>query len=574
MAFNSLKLLLSAVLSLVLITPVYGDGSDEPLRIVAARSVYPLVIDKLIERFNKLYPDTNIEVVTHGSLQAINELREGNADVLMTYYPPEERRLLEEGLVKNRFEFMFGSYAIFGPPGDEFGLLQEVSIKNVLKKLANKEAAFIAPSPNGGTYQKMSDLWANAGINPDWSWFEVTDTTPLGAMRIAAEQQAYTFADLGTYMMNRKELSTWLVPLYQGGYELYKPFSIMQVNNARVARPEHPHAAAFIDFITSDGGQQIIRQANKDRFNAPVFFPAAHFDPNVIEKRENEELERTTRNLNIVSGLLVIMGVMFFVVLFMIFRARYFHKEKLNAEISRGIAEQASRAKSEFLSKMSHELRTPLNAILGFSQVLEMNEKDKEKKANLNEVVKAGNHLHNLIDDVLELSNIENNRVEISISEVDIAEIIKDSLVLCQESINRHKVVVNVVGHKKCKVNVDPTRLKEILVNLITNAAKYNSENGTITIKTHKMFKEGRVRLSVIDTGRGISIKQQRHLFEPFERLGLESTGIEGTGIGLVICKNLVELMSGSIGFESKQGHGSEFWVEFALMENSIVSDM
>ena len=566
MVYDALRTFLVVLLIYTIPAPAFSADSAPSLRIVASRSVYPLVVDRLIEGFLKSYPDTKIEVDFFGSFEAINMARTGKTDVLISYYPPEEIRLLKEGVVVNRIEFMFGSYAIFGPPTDELGLLQESTIQSVLKKIADNNVPFITPSKNGGTYHKLFDLWTSVGINPDWPWYEITNTTPLGAMRLAAEQEAYTFADIATYVQNRKELSTELVPLYQGGYDLHKPFSIMQINYEKVKRLEHPLSSKFVEYITSDIGQQIISIANRDKFNAPIFFPAAHFDPTIIAKRMQNDIERTNRNFYIVSGMLVIVGLMFLTMLYMFFRARNFSKARMNADIARGIAEQANNAKSEFLSKMSHELRTPMNAILGFSQILEMKEQDEEKKRNLHEIVSAGQHLHLLIDDVLELSYIENNRTKILIEEVDVDDIIGDCITLCQDVVNKSQLNLSVKGPMEYKVRADVTRLKEVLINLITNAAKYNNPNGTIIIEK-KVVKGDWLRLSVSDTGRGISKEKQKNLFEPFERLGLETTGIEGTGIGLVISKNLVELMSGNIGYESELDQGSTFWVEFILAE-------
>lgn len=561
------------LLFLLIITPLLNAAASEPLRVVAARTVYhTFVIDWLIDGFQELHPDAKFDVATMGSLQALDEARQGNADIVITYYPPEELRLLKDGVVTNRIEFMFGAYAIFGPPGDKLGLLQEPTIQDVLRKLAVNKVAFITSSPRGGTYQKIADLWASAGIEPDWPWYEIADTSPLGSMRLAAEQGAYTLADLGTYLLNQQELSESLVPLYQGGYALRKPFSIMQINYDRIPRVKNPLAAAFVEFVASDAGQQIISHANQEIFNAPVLFPLAHLDPGVMAQRASEKLERTTRNLYIVTGLLIVTGGLLLIVFYMTLRVRHFRKKQMNAEIAREVAEQASKEKSKFISRMSHELRTPMNAILGFSQLLSLDEEDPEKRENLQYVLMAGEHLQHLIDDVLALNNIERDRVSISLREVVIDDLIKECLLYSDEMINKNKLKVVVTGDLQYKVHADPVRLKEVLLNLISNAAKYNVVEGTITIEVKKIADLDRLCISVTDTGHGLSQEQQRHLFEPFERLGAEATEIEGTGIGLVISKNLIELMHGKFGFESTHGRGSRFWVELDLADNGLAS--
>lgn len=560
-----LKVLLVILLITVMPVCAVSADSEQPLRIVTGRSSFTLVIEKLVNGFLSQHPNAKVEVVTLGSLQAMEEARRGAADVFITYYRPGEGRLLKEGVVSSRIEFMFSSYVILGPPDDPLGLVKETSIRDVLRRFSENESAFIISSQRGGTYKKMVELWTSAGINPDWPWYEIIDTTSLGVMRIAADQSAYTMGDIGTYLLNKEELSSSLVPLYQGGYELHKPFSVMSLNYEKSKRKKNFNTEKFVDFIISVRGQQIISQINKDVFNGPVFFPAAHFDPGVIAKKESVRLQTVNRNLYIVTGLLTVTGSMLLVLFYMFFRTRYLRREKVKAEIDKGIAELANNTKSEFLSRMSHELRTPMNAILGFSQLLEMKEQDEEKRRNLHEIVSAGQHLHLLIDDVLELSNIENNHTKILIEEVDVDGVIGDCITLCQDAVNKNQLNLSVKGPVAYKVRADVTRLKEVLINLITNAAKYNKPNGTIILEK-KVIDENWLRLSVIDTGRGISKERQKKLFEPFERLGLELSGIEGTGIGLVISKNLVELMSGRIGFESKSDQGSTFWIEFMLV--------
>ena len=241
-------------------------------------------------------------------------------------------------------------------------------------------------------------------------------------------------------------------------------------------------------------------------------------------------------------------------------------------------SDKANLAKSEFLARMSHELRTPLNAILGFSQLLDLDQSlsATSKEFGL-EINKAGHHLLSLINDVLDLAKIEAGRINIELKSVSLKDTLNESvsliIPLAQQS--GHKLQYDADNIKDILIEVDPTRMTEVLLNLLSNAVKYNSENGTISLET-ELKDNNRVRISVTDTGAGLSKIQQQKLFQPFERLGAECTQIEGTGIGLVISKHIIEMMNGNIGVDSTAGKGSTFWIELdyldAIDENEILS--
>ncbi|WKJ92328.1 CHASE2 domain-containing protein [Methylomonas montana] len=232
--------------------------------------------------------------------------------------------------------------------------------------------------------------------------------------------------------------------------------------------------------------------------------------------------------------------------------------------------EQVSLAKSQFLSQMSHELRTPLNAIIGFSQLMQIDDPEhplaETHLDSVNEIHKAGLHLLGLIDELLDLARIESGKISLNIASIALTELISDCQTLVAPLAQNKglQLIVQNPLSPQFLLKVDPKRAKQILLNFLSNAVKYNRPNGSISLTTSQVGGN-RVRIAVTDTGQGLAEQEQQLLFRSFERLGADHTDIEGTGIGLAITKQLAELMHGNVGVSSTPGVGSTFWVELML---------
>ncbi len=253
-------------------------------------------------------------------------------------------------------------------------------------------------------------------------------------------------------------------------------------------------------------------------------------------------------------------------------------RKRVQAELTnaKAVAEKANLAKSSFLSSMSHELRTPLNAILGFAQLLEIGSPTPtpSQMARLKEILHGGWYLLDLINEILDLATIESGNIALNLESVSLAEVLSECEAMIALQAQQHGIqLIFPKFDSPLTVKADRTRLKQALINLLSNAIKYNREQGTVEVKCVKDTAEY-VRISVQDTGDGISPEKLTQLFQPFNRLGQENGTVEGTGIGLAVTKELIELMGGSIGVDSTVGVGTVFWFELiSVMEPQLALD-
>ena len=242
--------------------------------------------------------------------------------------------------------------------------------------------------------------------------------------------------------------------------------------------------------------------------------------------------------------------------------------KNIELERARFVADKANKAKSEFLSAMSHELRTPLGAILGFAQLMESGTPPPtaSQLRSISQILKAGWYLLELINEILDLALIESGRLSLTLEPVALADVIRECEAMVESQAQNHSVSLSFAPLKDAfMVSADRTRVKQVLINLLSNAIKYNQKDGAVYVDC---IQNGRdtIRISVRDTGAGLDAGQIAQLFQPFNRLGQEGGAEQGTGIGLVVCKRLVELMGGVIGVECLAGEGCTFWIDLKLV--------
>ncbi|NOR42278.1 MAG: response regulator [Gammaproteobacteria bacterium] len=324
-------------------------------------------------------------------------------------------------------------------------------------------------------------------------------------------------------------------------------------------------AQLFLDGKSSEATELLIKRAIPDQHAMRDLINETIEEFDKDSEQLIEDIRKNFQDNNSISLLLGALLVFASIAIIFIVMTRLSRQEEKIIKNALKQAKRANKAKSEFLSRMSHELRTPLHAIIAFSDLI-LYEKDLKPKLekHIQHINTAGSHLLTLIDEVLDLAKIESGKLTVLVEPVKLQAVLEECYSLIKPIALNAGIRLSFDTQVDYIVNADHTSLKQALLNLLSNAVKYNRQQGSVTV-SYEFKNDKRLRINVIDTGKGISAKQQKQLFMPFERMDAGFGDVKGTGIGLTIAQQLIEMMGGAVGVKSTKGEGSNFWIELVL---------
>jgi PAS domain S-box-containing protein len=683
------------VVALFAFLAVGMPAAAQTLRLMTANTTAETgIIRALADDFQQHHPEVEISVATAGALQVLDNGREGKADLIITHHPQAEVLFMTEGYGLRRASFMYNEFAIIGPRADPLRLSGERDLLAVLRRLAKNQVPFMAPGARSGTASRLNDLWTMAGIVPDWLGYETQNSSAAATIANAALFNAYTFADLGTYFVNRAKLGAGFVPLYRDHVLLRNTYSALVVNADKVPGVNRAAADAFLDYLVSDDGQTLIREFSESRFGTLVYTPSAHLDEGLHAERARQELAAQQRTVAMLSTLVAVLVLVCGVAVWLYWRvhrlerarrqsekrferavtgssdgiwdwdvqsnssyvsprlgeilgleageAQNVHYAKLRqhvqaddrAQLDQALAaylaaaptpdafesrfriarpdgssgwallrgkavrgddgralqlsgsltditahvqaenagrlalaeklsaQLASQAKSAFLANMSHEIRTPLTAIIGFAETLtDTSQTANDRLASVQSIVHNGRHLLQLINNILDVSKIESDKLEVErlpVSPLALVEEVR-ALVAPQAQAKGLELRIDCQFPLPASIDTDPMRIKQILLNLCSNAIKFTSAGG-LHVRVSCARDRERMRFEVRDTGIGLRPDQLAHLFTAFSQADSSTTRrYGGTGLGLHLSRRLAELLGGDITVTSEPDVGSCF---------------
>ncbi|MHB8697733.1 MAG: ATP-binding protein [Sulfuricaulis sp.] len=567
-SFLSFVIILISVSFLLLSLPVPLSAASsfqkDTIRVwIASTAAETGVFQWLFNDFNKARPGVTVDMHIAGALEVIDQARNGRADVIITHHPPSEKLFMDDGFGARRVLIMYDEFAFFGPPQGAIVFSGVTNIREVMKRLAKEEVSFDAPSPRSGTYMKLAELWATIGIAPHWVGYNDTGTSALSTLDNAALFGNYTFADLGTYLANRRKLQGAIVPVYRDDIALRNYYSAIVISKNRLPRTNEELAAQFVDYLVSDRGQARIAAFRINNENP--FIPAANLDEGLkTERLMADRMEQ--RRLAIFSTAL---SLFFLGTILLLLWVGHKRKAILLAEKkAAATAMETARAQNVFFGIISHELRTPLQTIVSSIDLLAGSRPDQGGSKVIHRLENAARRLETQMKDLADYAKLGAGKLELRKSVFDIRNLLEE-VVEEYAGTAKDKGVAIACLYLHCPTQIwsDPDRIRQIVGNLLNNALKY-SDQGSIQV-TYKCLDDATMSLMVEDSGPGIPPDKVQAMFKPFTQLdSSQNRRYEGAGMGLAIVQGLVELLNGTIRIDSTVGRGTR--IEMILPYESV----